>query len=225
MDKTIASYRRSQKRGPFIIWGLAVILIVAGIIFLIVWLTGPNKPSVNLFATDTPTPTLTPVPTVTPMPTATSTITPTPTDTPTPTPSAPFLYTVQEGDSIAVLAERFSLGDDGILLILALNPTVADRGGTLFVGESITIPNPGMELPTATPIPSDLPRGTLLEYTVISGDNLALIALKFNSTVDAIVEENELDNPNDIFVGQVLIIPVNIVTPVPTSTTEPTATP
>jgi len=232
MDKTISSYRRRQKQGPFIVWGLAAILIVAGIIFLIVWLTGPSKPSMsfNLFATDTPTPTLTLTPTLTNTPTETPTITPTSTETPTPTPSSPFDIVVQEGDSLAVLAERYNLGDDGILLILAINPTIAARGGTLYVGETITIPNPGMPLPTATPIPSDLPKGTLVEYTVLPGDSLYVIAAKFNSTVEDIVAENELENQNDIFVGDVLLIPVNMVTPVPTSTpgaetATPTATP
>jgi hypothetical protein len=66
---------------------------------------------------------------------------------------------------------------------------------------------------------------------------LFALAEQFNSTVERILEEtndyraeNELDemeDANDILVGDILIIPVNIVTPVPTATntSEPTATP
>jgi len=50
------------------------------------------------------------------------------------------------------------------------------------------------------------------------GDTLLAIAIKFNSDVDAIVKENKLANANDIFAGQILRIPVNIATPVPTAT-------
>ncbi len=89
-----------------------------------------------------------------------------------------------------------------------------------------------MKLPTATPVPADLPKGTLLNYTVRPGDSIAAIAAKFHSTEDAIIEENELENANTIQVGQVLVIPVNMVTPEPTrlpptvpadSTATPTA--
>ena len=51
---------------------------------------------------------------------------------------------------------------------------------------------------------------------VQSGDTLAAIALKFNSTIEDIMEENEIENANKIFVGQILIVRVNLVTPVPT---------
>jgi hypothetical protein len=60
---------------------------------------------------------------------------------------------------------------------------------------------------------------------------LELIALNFFTTVESILEENEdLDNANEIFVGQIIIIKVNIATPVPTNTPRaslltPTVTP
>ena len=220
----ISSYRKRQQRGPFIIWGIAALLVIVGIIVLVVWLTGDNKPNIALFATETPTPTLTFTPTITPSPTATATMTFTPTMTLTPTPSAPFSYIIQEGESLAVVAEKFELGNDGILLLLALNPLVANNNGIVFVGQEILVPNPGMELPTPTLVPADLPTGTLLNYTIQPGDTIAAIAAKFNSTADAIIEENELENANAIFVGQVLIVPANLITPEPTRL-PPTADP
>ncbi len=225
LDSVLKSYRRRQQRGPFILWGLAATLILVGIIVLVIWLTGPNKPKkFSLFATETPTPTQTNTPTMTPSPTSTATVTPTPTITLTPTPSAPFKYTIQEGESLAAVAEKFNLGSDGILLLLMLNPQIDSENPIVFVGQEITVPNPDMQLPTATPIPPDLPRGTKVKYIVQPGDTLALVAGKLNSTVDAILEENEIDNANEIFVGQVLTVPVNLVTPTPTRL-PPTANP
>ena len=213
---TIDSYRKRQQRGPVIIWGIAALLVLIGIIVLIVWFTGDSKPQISLFATDTPTSTLTSTATLTSTPTLTPTFTATSTITLTPTPSVPFSYIIQEGDFLSVVAEKFNLGDDGILLLLALNPTVANAGGIVHVGQEIIVPNPGMELPTATPIPVDLPQGTLLEYIIRPGDSIAAIAAKFRSTEEAILVENEIENANSIQVGQILIIPVNLVTPEPT---------
>jgi LysM repeat protein len=230
-SSVISSYRRRrQRRGPSMIFIIAGLLILGGVILLIVWLSGPDKPIGKLFATETPTPTITPSPTNTNTPTATLTVTSTATVTATPTFSAPFNYTVQEGDYLALIVEKFSLGDDGVALILLLNPYNADAQKgidptTLIVnpGQVILLPNPGMPLPTATPIPSDLPRGTKLDYIVQAGDSLAVIAAKFNSTEEDIITENSIEDANAIFVGQILVIPVNMVTP--TATRPPTSTP
>lgn len=221
----ISTYRRRrQQSGPFIVWSLAALLGVSGIIVLVIWLSAPSKPLSGLFATDTPTPTLTFTPTVTPPPSETPTITLTPTETSTSTPSAPFTYTVQEGDSLFAIAERNGLGEDGVLFLLILNPQIDPcRGRNLLVGDVILIPNPGLPMPTATPIPPDLTRGTKVTYFVQSGDTLASIAGKFNSREDDIVKENGIEDPNLIGVGQCLTIPVNLVTP--TATRPPTSTP
>lgn len=228
----ISSYRRRRRaQGPFIIYGLAGLLVLAGLIMLVVWLTGPSRPLQTLFATDTPTPTITPSPTNTSTPTATATETLTPTVTFTPTPSAPFEYTVQEGEYLAVIVEKFGLGDNGVALIIMLNPYTSDGASfsidpatqVVYPGQKIWLPNPGMPLPSATPIPADLPRGTKVDYYVQAGDTIALIAAKFNSTSDEIVKANNLQDVNTIYVGQKLVIPVNMVTA--TATRPPTSTP
>jgi len=227
----IDKYRkRRQQNQVFVVWGGAVLLVLIGIILLVVWLTGPSKPLNTLFATETPTPTLTYTPTLTSTPTETPTVTATFTETPTPTRSAPYTYTVQEGDFLATIVENQNLGDDGVALILLLNPYNEEAGTgidpttqIIYPGQEILLPYPGMPLPTATPIPADLQRGTKLTYAVQAGDTLAGIAALFNSTVDDIITENELDDPNAIFVGQQLIIPVNLVTA--TATFPPTSTP
>jgi len=230
-SSVINAYRkRRQRRNPNIIYIIAGVLVLIGLILLIVWLSGPDKPIGALLATETPTPTVTFTPTNTNTPTETSTITPTATITITPTFSVPFNYTVQQGDYLALIVEKFGLGDDGISLILLLNPYNADAGtgidpatGILSPGQVILLPNPGMELPTPTPVPPDLPRGTLVDYIVQSGDTLAVIAAIFNTTEEAIIAENDLEDANTLFVGQLLVIPVNLVTP--TATRPPTSTP
>lgn len=223
-SNVIQSYRkRRMQRGPMLLYG-AIALVLVGVVLIIVWLMRPNQPLGQMFATETPTATVTSTPTSTNTPTPTSTVTETATITLTPTPSEPFDYIVQEGDTLPALAERFNLGDDGVLLILDYNPSIiAEQGGVYYVGQTLRIPPPGTLRATATPIPPDLPRGTRLEYSVLPGDSIAAIAAKFNSRVDDIIAENDLEDANALLVGQVLQIPVNLITATPTL--PPTSTP
>lgn len=219
-QNVIDSYKKRQKMMPMLIWGLAGVLVLAGIIILISWFAGPNRPV--LFPTQTPTVTATFTPTpVTPTATftPTPTVTETPTITPTFTPSGPFDYTVQDGDTCWDLAAKYEVD---ILVLLALNNFPA---GTCPIkpGDVIKIPAPGQELPTSTPLPTGLPRGTIIEYTVQTGETLAIIAAKFNSTVDDIMTRNKITDPNTIYAGQILKVAINLVTPTPTR--QPTLTP
>lgn len=228
----ISSYRkRRQQSTAIFVYGAAGLLVLAGLALLAVWLTGPSHPLSTLFATRTPTPTLTFTPTITPPASDTPTITPTATGTPTLTPSAPFTYIVQQGDSLTSISDNYKLGQDGIALILILNPFSAEATDfsinqttqAIYPNQKIWLPDPNMKKPTSTPIPANIARGTVVTYTVASGDSLAGIASKFNSTVDDIVKANQLADANSIFVGQQLKISVNLVTP--TQTRPPTSTP
>lgn len=227
----ISSYRKKQKMGPYILGGAAILLAVVGIVLLVVYLVGGGEGfQVSLFNTSTPTPTETPTPTPV-TPTATPTMTPTVTETPTPTststPSAPFEYVVQEGDNCTIISEEFEI-DVNILLVL----NNLDSRCLIYPGETILIPAPGQELPTPTPLPDDIAPGTLIEYRVRPGDSLFVLAEQFNSEVSRILTETnryrrendlrEMESETDIFVGDILIIPVNIVpTPIPTATATP----
>jgi uncharacterized protein YkwD len=223
-SNTINSFRKKrQQQGQFMMYG-AIALVVLGLILLIYWLTRPEQPLGRFFATDTPTVTVTATATNTSTPTLTPTITETPTITLTVTPSEPFPYTIVEGDSLEGLSQRFNLGPDGPQLIYYENQELLEpTGGVIFVGQTIMIPLPGSVLPTTTPIPPNLRSGTLIDYTILPGDTLAGIAFKFNSLVDNIIEENEITDPNALQAGDVLRIPVNLVTP--TATLPSTSTP
>jgi LysM repeat protein len=223
-QKVIEAHRKRQQMRqstPMAVMIGAAVLLIAGAAALIFWLLGDNSPlKAAATATLTPTPTFTSTATSLP-PTNTPTITPTspPTDTPsptiTPTPSGPFEYTVQQNDTLGDIAKRF--GTD-IPTILALNPSIDPKTLIIYVGQKLLIPAPDTLLPTATVVSTLVPPGTLITYTVMPGDSVGAIAAKFNSTIEAIVKENKLANANDINAGDILKIPVNIATPVPTAT-------
>ena len=205
------------RTGFYLLVGLSVVLLLAGLFFTGNWVFAGGPAA--LFPSDTPTPTMTFTPSSTP------TITPTPTQTPipaTPTASAPFAYTVVSGDTISAIAEKFDVNFIIIMLLNGLN-----NDSVLTVGQEVIIPDPNMAIPTPTALPTNLRRGDEILYFVLPGDTLAGIAAEFFSTEDALVEANELEDPNSLFVGQLLIVPVNLITPTPgpSPTPLPTATP
>ena len=213
----IQSYRRRRERlMPMILGGLAVVLLIVGIILIVLWLTGGNPPQLPFFSTRTLTPTITPTP-------GPPTMTPTPSDTPlpsaTPTLEPPLVHIVQEGETLGMIAEAYEVD---LLLLMAFNGI--DDANIIGAGAEILIPPEGTGMPTSTPLPSTLIPGQEIIYVVQEGDDLATIAARFNSTVEAIVDANDLDDPNNIFIGQRLIVPWGIITPVPTETATATAT-
>ena len=236
-QNVIDSFQRRQQMMPFLIGGLAVVLVVVGIIVLVLWFSGGNGPSISLFASATPTATSTFTPTpVTPTATATQTATETtvPTETLTPTPSGPFEYTVQENDNCFDIAATYEVD---LMVLLEIN----NFGSSCPIkpGDKILVPAPDTQLPTETPLPADIARGTKITYIVKLGDTMDIIASKFNTTVDDILLQNKIEDANTLFAGQELIIRVNLVTPTPTiaptstaaattvstATSVPTATP
>jgi LysM repeat protein len=221
-QNVIEAYRKKQqaaRRAP-LLFGIMAVLLIAGAAILIFWLLGSGGPKLSFafLATDTPTPTNTAIPTATvtasPTPSATPQPSETPTITVTPTQSGPFVYQVEEGDNLWTIAQEFSVD----LLVLITVNNLDPANPTIRVGDKLIIPAPDTQLPTSTPLPSDIARGTKIEYRVQLGDSLLAIATQFNTTVDLIKEENEIENENEIYPGQLLIIPVNVATAVPTAT-------
>lgn len=199
---------------PFLLGALAVVLLVVGLFLVVIWFTGDNPPQLPAFLqrrTPTPEPTNTsPPPTDTPPPTLT------PEPTLTPTPSGPITYIVEEGDTLFSIAEQFGVTIDAII---AANEF--EDPDNIGLGTQIIIPDPAATLPTETALPETLVPGTTIEYVVRTGDSIGSIAVAFNSTVEAIAEANDLDPTEVLFVGTRLLVPVNIVTPVPTNTPSP----
>jgi len=208
---------RKKKIMPWILGSVSVLLVGIGITLIVLWVQGGA--SFDLAAADVPTvePTNTQSP---PTMTPTMTLIPTETGTPlpsaTPTAGAPFEYIVQEGDYVSLIAEKFDIED--VLAILNLNNMSYQT--ILYPGDVILIPDPNFATATPTQIPDDLVDGTIIDYEVLPGDTIQSIAINFNSSEEAIIEQNDLDDPDTIYPGQILEIPVNIVTPIPTSTPE-----
>ena len=168
------------------------IMLILGIVFVLIWLF---LETLSKFSS--PSPTATPSRTLTPtmLPTATS-----------------IIYRIQEGDTLALIARKFNLGPDGALLLLDENPEIMQNNGVIFVGQTIQVPPAGTVRDTPTPIPNNLPRGTRIEYQVLPGDTLASIAAAFNSKEADIIALNNIESPNTLKAGQILHIPVNLVT-------------
>ena len=218
-QEIIQAYQKRQQVMPFLIGGLAVVLVMVGLVLLIVWLSGRTSPLDKLFPSETPTitSTFTSTPeTPTPTPTNIPSETPTLTVSITPSPSGPFLYTVKEGDICYNLAEQFGVD---IMVLLTINNFT---GCPIKPGDTIRIPAPGQELPTETPMPTGVAKGSKYEYVIKLGDTLASIASKFNADIEEIMKDNKITDANKIDVGQQLIIKVNMVTP--TNTLAPTST-
>ncbi len=124
----------------------------------------------------------------------------------------PGTYVVQSGDNIIILAARFGVTPESLAAANGISPT-----GFLYIGQVLTIPGRNQQpaptaikppAPTNTPVPQPAaPASTTpVEYTVQNGDNLSTIAVKFNTTVEALQDLNNLPDGNFLRVGQVLII-------------------
>jgi len=89
-------------------------------------------------------------------------------------------------------------------------PSPTGRPTPAPTAEATPTPVPPTPSPTAaptappTPAPTPVPART---YTVVEGDTLALIAQRFGTTVPALQAANGIDDPDEIVIGQVLVIP------------------
>ncbi len=136
-------------------------------------------------------------------------------------------HTVQRGDTVSRLAERYGSTISAIIKANGLSSRAL-----IFVGQGLLIPvpisAPATVTPTATPVVVVVTAtpGKTGVYIVQPGDTLSQIARKYNSTVNAIASLNGIVNPNRIRVGQQLTIPGAGGPPDPgvVSTSPPTPT-
>lgn len=134
----------------------------------------------------------------------------TPSATPTATtavvPSAePPTYTVQQGDSLIVIARRLNVDVDDLTALNQLS------GETIFPSQVLLVP------PTVTPWPETGP----FPHIVRSGETLSSIAALYQVGVEEIKTLNGLTS-DAIFSGQQILIPAGGVRPpTPTPTPEP----
>ncbi|MBN1221201.1 MAG: LysM peptidoglycan-binding domain-containing protein [Anaerolineae bacterium] len=138
----------------------------------------------------------------------------------------PRYYIIQPGDTLWRLAKRFNTTVDDLVRANNIqNPNLIIVGQRLLIptGQVEPEPEPPVPLPTPEPTPEPPPSEAYFEYEVQPGDTLWRLAQHFNTTVQKLVDINQLQDRNLIVVGQILLIPQRPETPPPTP--EPTPEP
>ncbi|MTI81718.1 MAG: LysM peptidoglycan-binding domain-containing protein [Firmicutes bacterium] len=112
-------------------------------------------------------------------------------------------YTVQPGDSLFFIARDYGITVDELKAANSLS------SNEIWVGQKLTIPNGGeVNQPEEPQIPDS--DSNYDSYTVVNGDSLYFIAKRFGTTVDKLIQINQLTS-NELYVGQVLKVPTNNV--------------
>lgn len=114
-------------------------------------------------------------------------------------------YRVKSGDFLSQIATRFGVSSAEIAKASSLpNPNL------IFVGQVLTIPDQQVEVesnPQSDEDSQPQSDSSSETYRIKAGDTLFRIAARFGVSYRAIVEENNISNPNLIRVGQVIRIP------------------
>ena len=105
-------------------------------------------------------------------------------------------YTVQSGNTLSGIAEEYGTTVNTLVALNGIsNPNL------IYVGQVLKIPATGSGASVST--------SSTINYTVQAGDTLSGIAEEYGTTVNTLVALNGISNPNLIYVGQVLKIPVS----------------
>jgi LysM repeat protein len=111
-------------------------------------------------------------------------------------------YRVQPGDTLIGIAARYDTTVDAIVAANSL-----PNRSTIYAGQTLTIPTGSPKPPAGN---ANQASGT---YVVQSGDSLSAIAVRYGTTVDALMRANGLPNTT-IYAGQVLkIVPASYAPP------------
>lgn len=107
--------------------------------------------------------------------------------------NVPAVHTVRPGESLAAIASAYGLSLESLI---ALNSI--DNPDRLYVGQEIVLSEDAslIENPARTTI-----------HIVQTGETLFTIAQRYNTTVEALQQENALVDPTRIFSGQSLRVP------------------
>lgn len=107
-------------------------------------------------------------------------------------------YLVRPSDSLFLIAQMFGLTVD---LLIQENPQIADP--------NLIHPGQVINLTVTPPLPPKPPKGTIQLYVSV-GETLTSIAQRIGVSVQAIIAANpQIEDPNLIFVGQIINVPLS----------------
>ncbi|HMA37461.1 MAG TPA: LysM peptidoglycan-binding domain-containing protein [Chloroflexia bacterium] len=134
-------------------------------------------------------------PSATPVPPAPTAVPPAPTTVPpaptaTAAPAGPQTVTVAANQTLQELAQQ-----QGVTVAALMAYNQITNPVDVAAGQALKIPPPGY-------------KPTEVRYVVGAGENLTNIGRLFDVSVDAITQRNGLANPNQIFAGETLTIPI-----------------
>ncbi|MGB3713064.1 MAG: LysM peptidoglycan-binding domain-containing protein [Candidatus Promineifilaceae bacterium] len=116
------------------------------------------------------------------------------------------MYTVQYGDTLSAISLRFGVSVQAIANANnIINPNYIYAGQTLIIPDGTDPGSPAQPTPPPADPSPPVSGGTV--YVVQLGDTLSRIAIVHGVTTGALVQANNLSNPNLIYAGQTLIIP------------------
>ena len=108
-------------------------------------------------------------------------------------------YRVQPGDDLTAIAVRHGVDSAALAAINGLSGP-----GVLALGQELILPATSLELQVRRPRPETSQE----EYIVQAGDSLGLIAERFGLTLAELMAANYIANPDTVYIGQRLLIPV-----------------
>ncbi len=148
---------------------------------------------------------------------------------PVPASAAPVYYTVQPGETLNIIAQKFGISWRDLATANSIvNPNHITAGQQLVIpgstspAGSATVPDaasnppaavaPPTVAPTSQPDAATLPSGPRT-YVVKPGEGLAAIAQRYGVEWTTIAAANNITDPNRIYAGMVLQIPYGDVNP------------
>ena len=99
-------------------------------------------------------------------------------------------YTVKSGDTLSKIADKYGVT---VKQIIANNDI--ENPDLIYAGQKILITKS-----------SKTEKSEDVTYTVVKGDTLSKIAERYETTVKKLVADNNIKNPNLIYVGQKIVI-------------------